>query len=571
MKITNSSPSPEEPFPRERPAISGMRGHVDFAILTVKDEEFKAVLSQLSGKRDSPLRLTRDYFLFDVPRANGSTACVAVTRCITQGNGIAQDTARDIIADLDPQWILLVGIAGAAPTSEFCLGDVVIGSQILDLTIEALQSDGARQFALETRSIHSDVENFTSTVSGHETSLGSWHQLRRNPLVSTSQILERPSIEVATPRKYSGSNGWKKQVREALEWFLARDDKHPIVFPAPIAASDRLVKDSSLLVAWRKIARQVRVIEMESAGVHIAARGRGEHRKSYPTMSIRGISDIVGFERDDRWTQYACHSAAAFANAFVRLEYVAPRPKASDAPTAGRPVHIKQATPTETSTAALRSVSKPLVVDGRPVGDLAERIATERAVGWERHFVTQMLRDEIAAERAAVRDLRHRITTQPLRYVSTFELIDSLSLGNRDILALVETLAQLTGRTLLDAVFPSESDNDPEALAWVVRRIGNVYRAAIAWATKWLHTRCDWDEMRDLLRIAPELVSDLLRAIEDMPDRLDAFADAKEGDAQISPIGSIGIPVATLAELEMATARVSSLIVAGLGPEISRG
>ncbi len=34
-------------------------------------------------------------------------------------------------------------------------------------------------------------------------------------------------------------------------------------------------------------------------------------------MAIRGISDIVGLERDYRWTSYACHSAAAFTYALL--------------------------------------------------------------------------------------------------------------------------------------------------------------------------------------------------------------------------------------------------------------
>src|SRR5262249_29370227 len=41
-------------------------------------------------------------------------------------------------------------------------------------------------------------------------------------------------------------------------------------------------------------------------------------------MSIRGISDVVGFRRDERWTRYACDAAAAFALAFVRSGYVKP-------------------------------------------------------------------------------------------------------------------------------------------------------------------------------------------------------------------------------------------------------
>jgi hypothetical protein len=42
-------------------------------------------------------------------------------------------------------------------------------------------------------------------------------------------------------------------------------------------------------------------------------------------MAIRGISDIIGFERDDQWTKYACQTAAAFAYAFVTAGILTPR------------------------------------------------------------------------------------------------------------------------------------------------------------------------------------------------------------------------------------------------------
>ena len=42
-------------------------------------------------------------------------------------------------------------------------------------------------------------------------------------------------------------------------------------------------------------------------------------------MTIRGISDIVGLKRDERWTAYACQTAAAFTYAFIMTEPIAPQ------------------------------------------------------------------------------------------------------------------------------------------------------------------------------------------------------------------------------------------------------
>ena len=40
--------------------------------------------------------------------------------------------------------------------------------------------------------------------------------------------------------------------------------------------------------------------------------------REHPILAIRGISDIVGFKREEQWTKYACTTAAAFAYALLR-------------------------------------------------------------------------------------------------------------------------------------------------------------------------------------------------------------------------------------------------------------
>jgi nucleoside phosphorylase len=51
---------------------------------------------------------------------------------------------------------------------------------------------------------------------------------------------------------------------------------------------------------------------MESAGVYIPCQ-----RNNIPVLAIRGISDIVGWKRDEAWTLYACHTAAAYARMLI--------------------------------------------------------------------------------------------------------------------------------------------------------------------------------------------------------------------------------------------------------------
>ena len=254
----------------------------------------------------------------------GRQAIVAITRCPAQGNGVSQDVARDIIDELDPSWLLTVGIAGGVPAAEFSLGDVVLASSVLDFTVEAVRAGGDREFAVEGRHVHHEVENYATIVEAHRGVLGPWYELMVLAQPGSDRVpLDQPPVSLE-PGNFYGSAEWQANVRKSLEHHAARAPRQPRVIAGPIASSDRLMKDDELFAFWLKIARHVFAVEMESAGVHIAARGRAR-RKATPTMSIRGISDIVGFKRSEAWTRYACEAAAAFAYAFVRSGYVPTR------------------------------------------------------------------------------------------------------------------------------------------------------------------------------------------------------------------------------------------------------
>jgi hypothetical protein len=53
---------------------------------------------------------------------------------------------------------------------------------------------------------------------------------------------------------------------------------------------------------------------MEISGAYEAARSISG---DLPVIVIRGISDIIGFKRDSKWTEYACQTAASFCRAML--------------------------------------------------------------------------------------------------------------------------------------------------------------------------------------------------------------------------------------------------------------
>jgi nucleoside phosphorylase len=299
--------------------------HADIAILTVKPEEFQAVLDQFGIYSTSVQYGERDYVCKSIPLEDGTAIDVAITRCPTQGNGVSQDVTRSIINDLDPQWILLVGIAGGIPNTEFCLGDVVLARSVVDFTVERVAAGDLSEFDSEGLQAHPDVENFVAIVQAWKAKLGDWNDITVSG-ASGRTSLPYPPVDFNSPRLY-GPPDWQNKVKQCLAAFSSRDPQTPCAFPVKLASSDKLIKDTAPIEVLLGAFRKIQAVEMEAAGVYIAARGRGGSRPSYPVLAIRGISDIVGLVRDERWTNYACHAAAAFAAAFVRCGRVGPRQK----------------------------------------------------------------------------------------------------------------------------------------------------------------------------------------------------------------------------------------------------
>ena len=292
-------------------------GAVDFAIITIREDEFEAVLDRVGAETSWSMlhgpRTGRIYNQCQVPGSSpgpvpGSVPrTVVAVRCLEQGNTEAQNVARDLLEDIDPQWIFVVGIAGGVATDEFTLGDVVISNRIHDFSVEAVQRDGEREYAVSGGPIEPAVGHVVANLPAMKGALGAWHDLG----------LARPG----PPQEFYGDDAFQRKVRESIAYHFDGEGagRPPRFKTGAIMSSDRLVKNAELVQVWLKVARQARAIEMESAGVYRATRGRNK-----PFLAIRGISDIVGARRNDDWTRYACHSAAAFTRALITAWPLAP-------------------------------------------------------------------------------------------------------------------------------------------------------------------------------------------------------------------------------------------------------
>ena len=328
-------PAPEPPMPHTTSPASGPvpaanpSPNVDIGIVTTRDDEFRAVLAVFPDKLGNLQGARRPYTLRQADVGDGARYRIAVLRLTEQGQGEAQDAVRDLIEDLAPRLVLVVGIAGGRPSDDVKLGDVVVSTRIHDFTIEAREAGQATTYDVTGGPIDKVLAALVANLAAREDELGDW----------TTALPPQPTVSWTKKGQLYGPPDWQRELREKLEHHHDPQamPRAPRYAAGPIASSDRLVKDPDLVSAWLQDARSLLAIEMESGGVYRAARER------CPMLAIRGISDIVGLKRADAWTKYACASAAAFTRAFLRT----------------RPIELGSEAASRSSTEAARRAANP--------------------------------------------------------------------------------------------------------------------------------------------------------------------------------------------------------------------
>jgi len=288
---------------------------IDIGILTIREDEFKAVLKCFPDDPDILKTRHREYALRTTDAGGGKRYRLAVVRQLEQGNGEAQEAARDLIDDVSPSLVLVVGIAGGLPSDDISLGDVVISTRILDFSLEARKFQDATTYNTGGGPIPKAIAASVANLGAREEELGEWW----------SDLPAKPAVAVSRSNLYYGPKTWRARVQESIEAHFGRrvTRRPPCYIAGVVASSDRLIKDPELLIPWITTNRAILAVEMESAGVHRAT------RDNTPMLAIRSLSDIVGLKRQDAWTKYACRAAAAFARAYLITQPVQVRERIS--------------------------------------------------------------------------------------------------------------------------------------------------------------------------------------------------------------------------------------------------
>jgi nucleoside phosphorylase len=282
---------------------------IDFGIITIREDEFLAVLDRFDKTYE--VSQERRYIISEFKANNGEIYYIAIVRCVEQGPSESQKVAQTLIQDLNPDWLLLIGIGGGIPNDDFTLGDVILASRLHDFCVEAAFDHKRSEFSDQGGPMHPKVQDLLGILPGYNKEIGEWH----------SKIgLDYPKVNTDDDKLY-GDDEWKKKVKGSVEKRFGKEQVkfEPKYKISALASSNKLVKSSKVIKVWKNTARHIQVIEMELAGVYRAARTKN---KEYPILSIRGISDIVGLIREDEWTTFACHAAAAFAFTLLKTGMV---------------------------------------------------------------------------------------------------------------------------------------------------------------------------------------------------------------------------------------------------------
>lgn len=287
--------------------IEDVRGKVDFAVITIRPDEYKAVLDRVPNLKI----VTQGRWLYQygtIENVDKEPVNIAIARTPGQGHGPAQQVANNMLYDLTPKWVVLAGIAGAFPNDDFSLGDVVLASRIVDFAVRAAIDGGTTEYATGGGPVHRDVQNLLAMIPSQESTLGDWN-------TAGMLGLSKPAFEIPESDedvRIYGEHEHRVEILKSIRRHFATN-RSPKFHDACLATSNTLVKDAALVAQFKKMARQVEIVEMEAGGVFLAC-----HDHQIPLLCVRGISDVVGFKRDADWTEFACNTAAAFFVAAVK-------------------------------------------------------------------------------------------------------------------------------------------------------------------------------------------------------------------------------------------------------------
>ena len=280
-----------------------METKIDCLLVTFKSEEYEAVIRQLAAcSVKPPTNDEGSRWVYSIRTQSGDIVNVAVVRSPRQGNISAVAFLHKQLTATSPRIVITVGIAGAVATDDIFLGDVLVATQIHDLTVGADTMTG-REVSVRSGYVSNAVSEFVVSLGSDQ--LKEWRHYMSSKL--------RPIV--VCPESLNMLEDWNSRLTQAIEKGKQQNASRWI--DGSLASSDTLVKTPETAKRWFEIDRKILGCDMESAGV-----ARACEDSSVPLLVIRGISDIIGLARSNEWEHYACEAAASFAIELLGLDCI---------------------------------------------------------------------------------------------------------------------------------------------------------------------------------------------------------------------------------------------------------
>ncbi|MGW1328128.1 phosphorylase family protein [Streptomyces antibioticus] len=254
-----------------------IRPRLTVVIFTALQLEYEAVVSHLPDREPDRVGTTR----FEVGGYAGKHADWKVYVAeLGVGNIGTASASATVIAALNPDLVLFVGVAASAKPDDLVLGDVVVADR---------------------------VYNLHSGKDVRDEAQGSVHRTRPLSYLAANSVVQL-AMDVRR-------NDWTAELSTGQA--LNARSEVPRVEIKPIAAGSVVHADSrsALMDKVRTSFDDVAAVDMESLGLYETA-----YRESLPALAVRGISDCVENKTpaaDRAWQPRAAHHAAAFAFALL--------------------------------------------------------------------------------------------------------------------------------------------------------------------------------------------------------------------------------------------------------------
>lgn len=278
---------------------------IDILILTIKEEEYKAVVETLDNRASVPPTKERpnlySWEFGTIQRVSGGAPFRIVVGMVGhQGQLPASDAAKESARIWKPTLCLVVGIAGGIPDRSVNLGDVLLSTEVWHFEFGKIGD----KFEPSTRRVYQVNSPLLTAAMTLATNHPDW------------------AGKLSTQRPTPGE---------------------PKVHAGPIASGDKVVErmDSPLFSPVFEKEQKIVGVEMEGGGAASAIHSLQQQQvgvgESIGFLMIRGVSDVVRTDKSEpltdeqrserkHWTVYASKVAAQFTADLIRRRWpFAPR------------------------------------------------------------------------------------------------------------------------------------------------------------------------------------------------------------------------------------------------------